>query len=267
VGDYVFSDPAILRPGWQNVFAPSGARVTRTHPPAEPEAVDHNTMHPGIWMAFGDISGVDFWRNKGRIEHERFLETPRASDGLVRIRSSNRLLAPDGKQIGTFELDQRIARQADGYLLTIVAKLGSTTQDLVFGDQEEMGLGVRLTGPLIEKSGGMIVLSDGKKGAKTAWGNLGDWCSYSATVGGRTVGAAIVSATSNPRRPWWHTRDYGVMVANAFGKRALGADSDGKLTVKRGETLELKYGVLVFDTPAGSPPDVAAAYRAFNAKP
>ena len=162
-------------------------------------------------------------------------------------------------------IDQTFARRPDGYLLTIEAKLSSSTRDLVFGDQEEMGLGVRLTGPLIEKSGGKVLLSDGKEGAKTAWGNVADWCVYSRTVEGRNVGAAIFAATSNPRRPWWHTRDYGVMVANSFGKRALGPESDGKLTLKKGDVLTLKHGVLLFNTGSGAPPDIAAAYRQFNA--
>jgi putative membrane-bound dehydrogenase-like protein len=267
VADYVFVDPLILRPGWQNVFAPGGARVTRVHPPAAPEAVDHPAMHPGVWFGFGDINGADFWRNKGRIEHERFIEAPRIVDGAIRFRSANRLVAPGGEVLGTLELDQRFAPQAEGYLLTAQAKLSSPTRDLVFGDQEEMGFGVRMTGPLIEKSGGKVALSDGKQGAKPSWGNVADWCVYSGTVDGRSVGAAIFASTSNPRRPWWHTRDYGVMVANSFGKRALGAESDGKLIVKRGEMLTLKHGVLFFNLPGGTMPDLPAAYRAFNAAP
>ena len=54
---------------------------------------------------------------------------------------------------------------------------------------------------------------------------------------------------------WWHTRDYGVMVANAFGAKSQPAIPDGKLTVARGTPLVLRYGVLVFNVPAGSPPD------------
>jgi hypothetical protein len=54
------------------------------------------------------------------------------------------------------------------------------------------------------------------------------------------------------------------MVANSFGKRALPAGSEGRLTIERGETLRLRHGVLVFNTPAGSPPDFADAYRRFN---
>jgi hypothetical protein len=48
--------------------APSGVAVTRHHPPiAGSDATDHDTMHPGVWLAFGDLNAQDFWRNKARI--------------------------------------------------------------------------------------------------------------------------------------------------------------------------------------------------------
>jgi hypothetical protein len=266
VAAYVFADPKILRPGWQNVYAPGGVRITRNHPPVAPEATDHDTMHPGIWLGFGDINGTDFWRNKGRIEHERFTEAPRVVDGAIRFSSVNRFVTPAGDTIGRLELRQQFSRRSDAYFLTVEATFVSDTQDLVFGDQEEMGLGVRLTTPLTEKSGGQVLNSDGVAGAKPAWGKVADWCSYSKTVEGRVHGAAIFSASSNPRRPWWHTRDYGVMVANAFGAKSQPTIPDGKLTVPRGKPLVLRYGVMLFNAPAGSPPDLAAAYREFNAQ-
>jgi hypothetical protein len=60
LADYVFANPEILRPYFQNVRAPSGAQVTRTHSPGTGDAADHATMHPGVWLAFGDINGEDF---------------------------------------------------------------------------------------------------------------------------------------------------------------------------------------------------------------
>jgi putative heme-binding domain-containing protein len=74
--DYVFGDPHILRPYFQNVRAPGGVQVTRTHPPAPGDAADHATMHPGVWLAFGDVNGEDFCRNKARIDHVAFITEP-----------------------------------------------------------------------------------------------------------------------------------------------------------------------------------------------
>src|SRR5687768_10660165 len=81
VADYVYADRKILRPYFANVCAPGGVQVTRNHPPVAGDATDHDTMHPGLWLAFGDVSGQDFWRNKATIKHLRFIEPPTVRDG------------------------------------------------------------------------------------------------------------------------------------------------------------------------------------------
>ena len=67
--------------------------MTRTHPPAEGDATDHDTMHPGVWLAFGDISGEDFWRNMARIDHVAFSADPGVADGRLTFATRNRLVA------------------------------------------------------------------------------------------------------------------------------------------------------------------------------
>ena len=75
---------------------------------------------------------------------------------------------------------------------------------------------------------------------------------------------AIFPGPPNPNPTWWHSRDYGAIVANGFGKRVLPASADGKLVVKSGDALKLRYEVLLFDTPAAAPIDFAAEYRQFQ---
>jgi len=55
---------------------PRSARRPHHPPRAGKDSTDHDRMHPGIWLGFGDVSGVDFWRNRGRMEHVRFAEPP-----------------------------------------------------------------------------------------------------------------------------------------------------------------------------------------------
>lgn len=38
--------------------------------------LDHQRQHPGLWMGFGDLNGIDFWRNEGTIQHVRFGRKP-----------------------------------------------------------------------------------------------------------------------------------------------------------------------------------------------
>jgi hypothetical protein len=53
-------------------------------------------------------------------------------------------------------------------------------------------------------------------------------------------------------------------VANGFGAKVLPANAGGKLKIKSGEALRLRFGVLFYDTPASRPPDFAAQNRAFQ---
>ena len=265
VADYVFSDQVTLRPHFQNVRAPTGVQVTRTHPPAAGDATDHATMHPGVWLAFGDINGEDFWRNKARIEHVRFTQAPELKGGALMFATENRFVARDGSEVGRLRssIELRLS-SANAFLLIWAAELGSDTRDLVFGDQEEMGLGVRLATPLSEKNGGLVATSEGVQGAKLAWGMTAAWAAYSRELDGQSRGIAIFPAATNPVPTWWHCRDYGVIVANGFGKRVLPAATEGKLIIKRGEKLSLRYGVLLFDTPAPVEIELGAAYRDFQ---
>lgn len=265
VTNYVFSDQAILRPYLESLRAPSGVQLTRNNPPQPTDANDHATMHPGLWLGFGSINGEDFWRNKGRIQHLGFTREPAVENGVLSFATDNQLVGVDGKVIGRQALE--IGMRASGpnaYLVTVATTLRGEHVDLVFGDQEEMGLGVRMETKLTEKAGGVVTNSAGTRGAKAVWGKVASWASYARDVDGRTQGVAIFPAASNPTPTWWHSRDYGVMVANGFGKRALPAQPDGNLVIKAGESLQLRYGVLLFDTPAGAPVDFSAISKFFQ---
>src|SRR5690348_7367993 len=63
IATYVPHDDKTQRPYFKDLMTPSGVRVTRPHPPVkgqDPE--DHPDMHPGLWLAFSDLGGRDFWR-------------------------------------------------------------------------------------------------------------------------------------------------------------------------------------------------------------
>ena len=100
VATYVFRDEKILRPYFANVHAPGGIQVTRNHPPVpNVDATDHDTMHPGVWLAFGDMNGHDFWRNKARVVHERFVEPPAVRDGQVTFTAENTFQTAHGEEV------------------------------------------------------------------------------------------------------------------------------------------------------------------------
>ncbi len=264
---YVYADQEIPRPYFAHVFAPGGIQVTRNHPPdKEKDPTDHATYHPGIWMAFGDVSGADYWRNRAEVVHERFAEEPAGGPGKGTFAVRNRYLDQDGQKVICREECRRtIHVRPDGYLLIWDSTFSTAAGEFYFGDQEEMGLGVRVASPIMVEAGGTILDARGRKNGKQVWGNAADWCDYSGTIRGRHVGVTLMCHPANFRPSWFHARDYGLLLANPFGRKAFGKGETSKVVVKRGEEFRLRYGVLLHAgpenaRPENAGPDIEAAY-------
>lgn len=262
VVEFVFKDERILRPYFANVHTPGGVKVTRNHPPvAGVDATDHDTMHPGIWLAFGDISGQDFWRNKAPIEHIRFIEPPRVESGRVAFATECRLRIAEDKTVCSLTNRFTLTPLTNAWLLAWDASFRSEEGDFMFGDQEEMGFGVRVATAITEKNGGVIKSSSGMKTAKTTWGQPADWCDYSGAVNGQQVGITLMADPANFRPSWWHNRDYGLMVANPFGQEAMKQGAKSAVHVKRGKIFRLRYGALIHDGLAANAQALAEFFR------
>lgn len=263
IAEYVFDDEEILRPYFRHLRTPSGVQVTRTHPPVEGvDRIDHATMHPGLWLAFGDLSGADFWRNRGRMRHVRFIREPQGGIGSGSFAVENAYQA-DGRTICIETSEITVSLQPHGYLLDWRSTFRSANGAFRFGDQEEMGLGVRVATPLAVEHGGTIVDSEGRRNESQVWGRQADWCRYGGAVGERQVGVVLMPAPGNFRRCWFHARDYGLLVANPFGRRAFTGAEAGRVTVDAGDEFRLRFGVLVYEAPAEQPLNVEAAFQRF----
>ncbi|MFO0878337.1 MAG: DUF6807 family protein [Gemmataceae bacterium] len=253
---YVWRDPAIARPYFAQVHAPNGRQVTRNHPPVPgKDATDHATMHPGVWLAFGDLGGADFWRNKGRVEHVEFVEPPTAT------REGGRFSVRNRYRVGDKTLCEEVCRigiqvQPGAYLIDWTSEFRGPA-DFTLGDQEEMGLGVRVATDLTVKAGGRLRNSTGSTQVKEIWGRQALWCDYSGGEGAQAAGVALFPDPRNVRPSWFHARDYGLLVANPFGRNAFTRGERSAIVVRKGETFRLRFGILVH---AGKT-DLAAAYR------
>ncbi|MHC4516960.1 MAG: DUF6807 domain-containing protein [Planctomycetota bacterium] len=260
---YVYSDPDISRPYFKDLHVPSGIQVTRHHPPREGiDPADHAHYHPGLWLAFGDLSGADSWRNKARVEHVEFVQAPTVSGNRASFTVRNRYLN-DGRTVCEEICEYTFLVRPAGYLILWDSAFRSGRSDFWFGDQEEMGLGVRVATPIMVKSkqGGRILDSAGRKNEKGIWGKQAAWCNYSGPMEGIFAGVTIMPDPGNFRPCWWHTRDYGFMAANPFGRAAFRAGPTSKVPVKKGESFRLSYGILLHADASESDVDLQAAYE------
>ena len=265
VAHFVFADTNILRPYFAHVHTPDGIQVTRNHPPiAGVDPVDHPTMHPGIWLAFGNISGQDFWRNKATIRHEKFNESPAIRDGQLTFVTSATLVSSNKQDMAHLVSKFAIHSAHDGYLLSWQATFIPLANDFAFGDQEEMGFGIRIATPFSEKSGGSVKNSDNLIGAKNVWGKTAAWCDYSGVLGNRLVGITVIPHSINFRPSWFHSRDYGLIVANPFGQKAFTKGEPSSVIVKKGETFTIRFAAFIHSTPTNQLPAVSAAIIDFT---
>src|SRR5262249_47707676 len=118
-----------------------------------------------------------------------------------------------------------------GYLMQWDSEFTPKAGQLSFGDQEEMGLGIRMATPLAVVNGGHITNSAGLNDEAQVWGKPADWCAYSGMVDGHRVGVIMIPHPENFRRSWFHARNYGLLAANPFGRNAFTKEDVSKIVV------------------------------------
>jgi Family of unknown function (DUF6807) len=173
---------------------------------------------------------------------------PNETDGALRFAVENRYLAVSGgKEICRETCKYALEPAKVGVLVLWDSTFRSDDGSFHFGDQEEMGLSVRLAKAVsvTSKLGGRILNSRGKRDEKGVWGQETDWCDYSGPIGDDFVGALIMPHPDNFHRSWCHARDAGLMTLNPFGRKAFTRGGEAsRVEVPVGQDFRLRYGVL-----------------------
>lgn len=137
--------------------------------------------------------------------------------------------------------------------ISLAAEPGSTTNGFAAIKHE------RFTEPPAVRDGRLTFATESRVLTTKAF----DWCDYSGLLGDRRAGVTLMPDPANFRPSWFHSRDYGLMVANTFGRQAMKQGNVSRVEVKKGETLRLRFGVLLHSATADQNADLAAAYRDF----
>ena len=241
------------------IIGPTGKAMTRQYPlgPAQKTERDDHIHHRSLWFTHGDVNGLDFWaerkkgtdawKKQGLIEHREFVDVKSGDEAV--IVAKNDWTDTKGKKILEDEVTMKFGATEDDtarwidYTITLKATEG----DVTFGDTKEGCMGIRIAGTMKPdaKKGGKLVNSHGDENAD-AWGKAAKWVAYSGPVEGDTLGIAIFNHPSSFRFPTtWHARTYGLCAGNPFGlSYFVGKDKDGSVTLKKGETMTLRYGFL-----------------------
>src|SRR5690606_29224119 len=127
-------------------------------------------------------------RNKAKVRHITFLEPPRSGrgKGTFTVINAYESIGEHAKTLFMETCAYTVVATEDGFLLTVKSEFKPEDGAIAFGDQEEMGFGVRLATPLsVKHGGGFMRNSAGGEQEKGTWGKSADWCAGYGKIGNR----------------------------------------------------------------------------------
>ena len=275
VGDELFTRydfTSWAKPIFYPVFAPGQIPMTRDHPMQSiPGQASDHPHHKSIWFAHGDVNGIDFWSEKGRIAHQRFVEPSEGRhfavlDHWLDPATGHPVIACRGEFAFGSEDDQRWI----DCLYTFQAEFGAVT----FGDTKEGMFAIRTHPALrlepdpargVRHVTGQAINSEGVRG-KAIWGKPARWVHYQGVIDGHSAGIAIMDHPDNLRHPTtWHARAYGLVAANPFGLHHFQQQprGSGDYRLESGQQLVFRYR-MIFHSGTWSPQRVEHAFDQFQ---
>ncbi|MCX6604007.1 MAG: PmoA family protein [Acidobacteria bacterium] len=250
---------------------PSGVKITRGFP-LEPNAGDP-TDHPhqkGLWTGTEQLNGIDFWENDPSYSRPRmgtilFRDVTRAAGGADSgsLAYAADWITPEGKNIVAESHSLRFSAlsatvNAIDVDFTLTAR---SAEPVLFEDHQDAIIGVRLGPAFDEKTGAYPENAEGYRGEAGIRGRASRWVDWRAKIDGKHVGFAILDHPSNYNSPArWHLRSFGFLACNPFARQSFDfAAPSGEKELKPGESIRLRYRVLVHDGPI----DLKTLYREF----
>jgi Family of unknown function (DUF6807) len=272
--------PTVLKkPVLYPLRSPRGTLVTRGYPldPRPGERVDH-PHHVGLWLNYGDVSGIDFWNNSearaadaakmGTVVHRRVAEAKGgAGQGVLEVEAD--WVMPDGS-VSLEERTRYIFRaEPEARLIDRITTLTARART-VLGESKEGLLGIRVARelehpadkhevftdasgrpsavPVLDNKGvtGVYLSSEGLKG-DAVWGTRARWVTLTGKIGDEEVTVAILDHPRNPNHPtYWHARGYGLFAANPIAAQSYRKeDAPRKTTLEPKESLTLRYRIVL----------------------
>lgn len=230
------------------VYAEGQVGVTRNHPMGEDDPASRDHRHQkSIWTTYGDVNGHDFWR----ASVDRRTRTDEIESGgcgeRAWIRAHKLWLRENGetKLSETQEVrfyNSPASHRVIDYIITFTA----CQEDITFGDDKEGLMAFRIRTEIEGRRAGVLTNAEGKQGERQVYGNPTPWMDYSGPVSGHgKMGIAMFDHPQNFRRGYWHVRNYGLAAVNPFGRRSVGGGEDGSYTLSQGESLALRYRLLI----------------------
>lgn len=263
--EYRFKDADRFFPAFYPLVGPGGTKMTRRYPFEENENEDKDhPHHQSLWFAHSDVNGFTFWATKeykgrkpGYTVHQKFLEKVEGENGGYFV-ATNNYEAPDGKIVMTDTRKVQFSGTEDMRILDMTITFHASNGDVSFNDEKDAGMAIRVASELqvihrtkvkneYLEGKGQLVNSEGIRDEAT-WGKRARWVHSYGKVEGKPVGVVIMDHPTNPRYPtYWHSRTYGLITANIYGKHFFEKTDDpqsGAMMLPNGEDRTFRWRFL-----------------------
>jgi hypothetical protein len=251
------------RPYLFPLYTPAGFAVTSECPADHPH---HNSFwiasdHLHCWMPAADGRREEYTYNfyldetfQGRAPG-RILQTAASGEvrgpGRFRITQSIEWRGPvewaadDGRLAARETRILDISAGADSYVIDVQSHLSAAAWDLSLGPTRHAFFSVRVAESMAVTAGGTLQDDRGHKGGTGISGHGARWIDYSGHVGGgHQAGIAVFPDPRDHADPYWFVADWGVVTVGPFRTE--------RRDIRQGETMLLRYRVLVHDGDAAS---------------
>ncbi len=271
----------IKKPVLYPLVTPAGTKITRKFPlePSTGERVDH-PHHVGVWFNYGEVNGLDFWNNSDSIKVEdrakygtivhKSIEATEDGDDQASLKVTMDWEAPDGKILLKENTTFVFKGKDSVYTIDRITTLTAASEDVLFKDNKEGMLGIRVTRALelpsdkpsiftdangnptpVEKLNnegvnGKYVNADGIEGLDT-WGKRSNWVNLFSNIEDEKIALAIIDHKSNVGYPtYWHSRGYGLFAANPLGQEVFSEGAESlNFKLDKGDSTTFKHRIVV----------------------
>lgn len=220
--------------------------------------------HRSLFFGSDKVNGGNFWQDslsRGRIASQQ-ARIERQGGDAVEISQTNLWTRPGAP--APFRDTRRIRISAparDVRLIDFDVAL-TALEDVRIEKTNHSLFAARMAPALSADSGGVMVNAAGERGETATFGKNSPWMDVSGQHWGVTEGLAILN---HPKNRWspppWFTRNYGFFSPTPFNWFP-----EGELRLRRGETLRLRYRVVVHGGTADEA-RIAAWYEQFASQP
>jgi len=227
-------DPDHEKPYCHPFIGPAGVALTRMGLPTDAEGRTHRH---GLWLAYRDLDGENFWDDRADHGRQRHQSIRRLTDGVASARLTHHLTweSAGGQPKLTEQRHLRLWALPGGErLLDLSLELRAGERPVRFGRSPFGFLGARVARTMAVAGGGRVTTATGARDEAGALHQRARWCDYSGPVAAGLVnGLAIFDHDANLHHPcYWQVRDDGWMGAAPCYESGCELPPEGLLTLR-----------------------------------